>query len=295
MTNDFDADELAALETAGWTPGPSGPSCPDPALLVAAAAGSLEEATAAHVKAHAAGCPTCRLLAADLVEVLDEGPSDVERERIAARVVAAPVPRPVRSKRFWGFAASGVLAAAALVAFVFVRPGLIAPLHVPSPSDTGRTSATAPGSTVFHADRPNIARPEPQLTLRGDAAPVPVLEQIGGALDMADAGEMTGAISRLTEIVQREPRSAEAHLALGATLLRADRMGESLPVLENAKVLAGPAPTEEFDWFLAAALARSRDTARATAILDPLCRRPTLRGAMACAGLAEIKRTSTPR
>jgi predicted Zn-dependent protease len=143
---------------------------------------------------------------------------------------------------------------------------------------------------VFLGSRPVIARPEPELTVRGDAPPVPLAEQLGQALDVADGGDLGRAAATLEVLVKKNPVSADAHLALGATLLRAERPDEALPLLERARSLTKTSSTDEVDWFLAVALARAHNTARASSILEPLCAKTTPRASTACLGLAELKK-----
>jgi hypothetical protein len=75
-------------------------------------------------------------------------------------------------------------------------------------------------------------------------------------------------------------------------LLRAERAADALPLLERARTLTKTSPTDEFDWFLAAALARTQNTAHASSILEALCAKTTPRASTACVGLAELKKIS---
>ena len=287
----FDADETDALTRIGWHPAGDGRACPDPSLLMAAQSGVLEDAALVErIREHVASCTSCQMLAVDLAAVLDESPADAETARIDRRIAAgrrAGAATPVR----W-LAPAGLLAAAVIAGVMFVpwRTWLTTePPLVPAPADTGVVTALP---TVFQGSRPQIPRPEPELTVRGAAAPVPLAEQLGQALDVADAGDLPRAIATLDDIVITHPRSAESHLALGATLLRADRAADALRVLEIARSLATKTPTDEIDWFLAVALARTQNTTRAAAILEPLCAKSSARAATACAGLAELRRNS---
>lgn len=290
LKSEFDADEAAALQALGWRPQANDSDCPDPSLLIAAEEGVLDDAAlGARIRAHAESCPMCRVLVADLAAVLAEEPSQLERERIEARVSAGWQPAPRRPS--WWLTSAGLAAVAATLVLVFVPWRQLIRFDAPGVSDAGLSGAEGVAvPSVFSGSRPAIPRPEPQLTLRGEAPPVPVAEQIGQALDLADAGDLADAIAKLSAIANGHPDSGDAQLAFGATLLRADRMAEALPVLEKAKTLTGTASADEFEWYLAAALARSGETARATALLEPLCARNSLRGALACAGLAEIRK-----
>ncbi len=285
----FDAEEVAALAALGCAP-PSAPSaCPDPSLLLAVNAEVLDDVTIERVRAHLAGCVTCRTLAGDLAVILDADPDERERARIRERVLVSSR----RKRPGWQAFGAAALATAATIAFFIVRAGVpVTPAAPPAPA--ARISVRADVPPVFAADRPAIERPEPELTLRGEPAALLVSEQIGRGLDAADDGRLGEAERLLRALVVANPDSADAHLALGAVLLRADRAPEAVATLERARALAGSGSesSDEFDWFLAVALARSGNTARASAALAALCSRPSSRAALACAGLAELERPS---
>jgi hypothetical protein len=285
---EFDDEEISTLQALGWK-APGLPSaCPDSALLLAVDSGVLDDEEAKRVREHRRVCETCRTLAGDLAVVLDVDPTEHERARVRARVPATPR----AGVRTWRTFAGAALATAATVAFVLSRvPAGLPPALPPAPS---MVAFDAHVPTVFVADRPEIARAESQLTLRGEAA-LPLSEQIGSALDIADEGRLDEALARLTALARTNVESADAHLALGAVLLRADRVPDAVPVLERAKALTSNEATEEFDWYFAAALARSGEPARAVGMLEALCLRNSMRGALACAGLAELNRRSAGR
>ena len=229
---------------------------------------------------HSPGCPDPALLIAANDDALDD--------RTAQQIRTRVLERSTRSKRMrWGGAAATLATAAAVILLVIPRQD-VPPLPPAGPSRASVPAVQRP--TIFAAGRPDIPRPEPELTLRGDTARAPVGEQIGSALDLADAGLLSESLARLESVVREHPQSADAHLALGATLLRVNRIPEAIPLLEQARTLAGAQRSEEFDWFYAAALARSGDVGRAAGILEGLCRRNSTRGAMACAGLTELRR-----
>jgi hypothetical protein len=283
-TPEFDAEEVAALAALGWT-APSAPAaCPDPSLLLAVDANVLDGPAIERVRAHVSGCGTCRALADDLVRLLDVDPDERERTRIRAQVIA---PRRRRSRAWQALGAAG-LAAAATIAFVMVPEG--GPLQPPAAPAAPAPVLRMERPTVFLADRPAIERAEPELTLRGRSAALPFSERVGRALDAADDGRVEEAERLLRVLVSGDPQSADAHLALGAVLLRGNRAADAVPILERGAALAGPRATEEFHWFLAVALARSGSTTRASASLASLCSGASVRGALACAGLLELDR-----
>jgi hypothetical protein len=183
--------------------------------------------------------------------------------------------------------AATILAAAATIALVLLRLPEVPPA---APAAPVAAIASTRVPTVFLADRPHIERPEPELTLRGTSSPLPHAEQIVRALDSADDGRLQDALNQLMTITRTSEDSSDAHLALGALLLRADRPEEAVAELERAEQLAGSRRSDEVDWYLAVALARSGALAPAARLLEPLCGQSSLRGALACAGLAEIDR-----
>jgi predicted Zn-dependent protease len=220
--------------------------------------------------------------------VLDAPPTDDERSRIRARVIAAPRP----ASRVRPAVAATILAAAATIAFVMMRAADVPAPAAPDAPVAAVASVRTP--TVFLADRPHIERPEPELTLRGTSTPVPDAEQIARGLDSADDGRLQDALQQLTTLTRTDRASSDTHLALGALLLRAARTEEAVQELERAKQLAAPRTSEEVDWYLAVALARSGAPDRAARILEPLCGHSSMRGALACAGLAELDRRRRP-
>jgi hypothetical protein len=280
---ELDEDETAALEALGWRQPTAPTTCPDPALLLAVDGDALDPATVGSVREHTLLCDTCRMLAEDLAVVLDAPPTDDERRRIRTRVTASARP----ASRGRQAVAATILAAAATIAFVLLRRPE-APPAAPAAPVAAVASVRVP--TVFLADRPYIQRPEPELTLRGKSAPLPQAEQIARALDSADNGRLQDALNQLTTLTRTNSDSSEAHLAIGALWLRADRPEQAVQELERAQQLAGSRTSEEVEWYLAVALVRSGAVARAARILEPLCGRSSLRGALACAGVAELDR-----
>ena len=284
----FDADETDALKQIGWHPAGDGSVCPDPSLLMAAESGVLEDGLLVkRIREHIAGCSSCQVLAVDLAAVLDEAPTDAGLARIDRRIAAGRGFGAASPMKWLG--PVGLLTAAAIAGAMFVPWRALLKTEPPTLPEATTVVAT-PQPTVFHGSRPAITRPEPELTLRGDNPPVPLAEQIGQALDVADAGDLGRATATLDAIVKKNPASADAHLALGSTLLRAERASDALPLLEHARSLAKPSSTDEFDWFLAVALARTQNAARASSILEPLCAKTTPRASTACIGLAELKK-----
>jgi hypothetical protein len=283
----FDADETDALKAIGWRPNADRSDCPDPALLLAAEEGVLEDAAlGARIRVHAESCPSCRMLVADLPAVLGEEPSEAERARIAARVKTGR-PAAVPRRALWWLGALGVAATAALV-WIVLRPGDALPPPQPVTQIARQTSSVP---SVFVVDRPAIPPGDVDLTVRGEGAtPVSLPNQIAAALDKADAGNVAGASADLEGIARRNSNSRSAALALGAVHLRAGRNADAVTTLERARSLTTDRDLiNETDWFLGIALVRTRD-ARARAVLEDLCKRGGARSASACAGVAELTR-----
>jgi hypothetical protein len=298
MTNEYntrsapDADEVEALHAIGWRPATDGTACPDSSLLIAAEDGVLDDAAlASRVRAHVEHCATCRQLAADMASVLAEEPTPAEQTRIRARIQVGRKPARAPAGIWLG---AGGLALAAGLAWLFLMPRPSPPLS----ADIQVAKLTPPPvPSVFVLDRPAIPPGDVDLTLRGEAsARVNLPDQIAAALDVADKGDLLSATAALERVVRRNPNSRSAGLALGAVQLRADRNADAVATLTRARSLQTDRDLDdEVDWFLSIALVRTGDRDQARALLDGVCRRGGVRSAGACAGVAEINRTASPR
>ena len=283
----YDTDELRALHDAGWRPSAGRTSCPDPALLVAVDGGALDDATARAVRAHVAACEVCQVLQRDLAHVLDAETGDDVRERIRTRVLTAPPAAAPRSR--WVIVAAGLTAAAA-VAGVFIARTWRVEIPAVTPPDVAAYLARAEPPTILSADRPAVAAPEIELDVRG-ATSVSVADRVSAALDRAESGAIPAAVSALAALAAEHPDSVDAHLALGAVRLRAGQPREALDAIDRARALdRAHERVDELDWFDAIALTQTRQTDRAIAVLQSLCARDSWRGALGCAGLAELRR-----
>lgn len=292
-TSAFDADETEALRAIGWRQTPGGSSCPDSSVLLAAEEGVFDAAAATRVRAHLAGCATCGLLLKDLDAVLAEAPDDATAVRVRSRIsagVSAPAGRRLPPYIWWGAG----LAVAAGVAWFLMMPG---PASPPSPETEIARATPPPISTVFVVDRPTIPPGDVDLTVRGESpAQVSLEDQIASALGKADKGDLAGATSDLQGIAGRSKTSRIAALALGAVQLRAGQNADAVATLERARSLKGDQDTaDEAGWFLGIALVRTGNADRARSILDDVCRHGGARGPNACAGVAEIDRSKSPR
>lgn len=286
-----DPDEAESLRAIGWQQPASPSSCPDSALLMAADEGVLDEAAGARVREHVACCGTCRQLASNLRVLLDEEPAADVRARILARVSSRGPARRVRRSQIW--LGAGTLALAASAVWFLFRPA-----QPPPPPESRTVEATpAPIPSVFIVDRPSIPAGDVDLTLRGDApATLSLEDQIAAALDKADGGDVSGAIADLQGIAARNKSSRIAALALGASQVRAGRNEEAVVTLDRARTLNGQSETaDEAGWFLGIALVRTGHHDRARAVLNDVCQHGGPRGHSACAGVAEIDRTKSPK
>jgi hypothetical protein len=287
----FDADEIGALAVIGVAP-PAlrGPTCPDPALLLAVDEGVVDEELAVRVRAHVAACPACRLAAADLADVLDSGALAEAKSRIAARLPATPA-RSARRPWFWLVPAGGLVAVAAVIVGMIWFPASSLPDS--KPALVARNDAPSL-PTVFRLDRPAVQPGDIDLTVRGEASKaLGLASQIGGALDLVDAGAFAKAIDQLDAIVRGHPVSRDARLAHGVALLGDGQNTQAVTALEQARALPGDrASDDEVGWFLGVALVRTGDPVRARSVLAPVCDHGGLRSAVACAGLVELQRSS---
>jgi hypothetical protein len=281
----FDPDETEALHAVGWRPAPDDPVCPDSSLLLAADDGVLDEALAAQVRAHVRTCATCQLLAKDLAIVLAEDPTVDEATAIRTRINALAVP-PRRSTGVW-LGLGGLALAAGLAALIFW------PRPTPPPAPEATIAKVSPPPSAFIVSRPVFPPGDVELTVRGEPSPAARLAtQITAALDAADAGKLAAASVDLERLSRRNPASRAALLALGSLQLRADLNADAVATLEKARLLKAPELNDEIDWFLSIGLVRTGNRDRARVLLDGICKRGGPRGPSACAGVAEIDRTS---
>lgn len=293
-TFSFDAEEIGALAVVGVAPRvPRGPRCPDPALVLAAEEGVLDDDVAARVRGHVAVCAACRLTAADVAAVLDSGVRAESARRIDARLPAVRA-RSTRRMWLWLVPAGGLVAAAAIVGAMVWSPASTLP--DPQPALVAR-SDTPSLPTVFRLDRPSVRPGDVDLAVRGDASlGVSVANQISGALDLVDAGSFAQAIDQLDAIVRAHPVLRDARLAQGVALLGGGQHARAVDALERARALPGDRGSDdEVAWFLGVALVRSAEAVRARAVLAPVCDHAGSRSAVACAGLAELQRLPAGR
>ena len=281
----FDPDETRELDALGITRGRLA-GCPDPALVLALDEGVLDADVAARVREHVAACPACQSAAADLARVFDEDAPPESLRRIDARL-AAVRQKPARGLSYWLVPAGGLaLAAAGLIWFLVRTP------EPPAPDAVVAKDVTSKLPTVFGIDRPAIPHGEIDLAVRGEApTPAEINNDVALALDQADAGDVSGAMTALEALVKTHPETRRAGLALGALQLKTDRNADALASLERVKpITTDAAMNDEVDWYLAIALVRDRQRDRARGLLDAICKTAGPRSTRACAGVAEIDR-----
>ena len=260
----FDRDERDALDAVGWEPGRhrGQAGCPDPALLLAATEGLLDEAAAEPLRRHLGTCRVCSMLVVDLASVMDEDPTAEARDRIRAPLPIAPFTRR-RGAVAWWIPSAALLSAAAVLVIVINTPTVLPTIPTP-PIPSAAAALALP--TVFTADVPSAsAAGDLELLVRGGAQ----------------------------AIASRNP--VDEQLAQAASLIRDGHAPGALPVLEKVRALATNGQIEEVELLLAVAYVRTGADDRARALLEPRCPRNTWFGALACAGLLELDHRSASR
>ena len=262
------------------------PGCPEPAVVLALEEGVLDEPVAARVRAHLSGCPACRRAAADLAQVFDEPAPAESRQRIDRLIAAGHRDASPTRAMWWWLLPAGLAVATGLVWMVLTpRP---AP---PTPERHVARVEPPPAPSVFVVDRPALPPGDVELTVRGEPAKTSLPAQLAAALDLADKGDIAGALSQLNDLSRANASSRQASLALGAVQLRAGQNAEAVATLDAARNLKSDQDIQdEVDWFLGIALVRTGDRGRARSLLESICKRGGMRAASACAGVAEIDR-----
>lgn len=286
---DLDRQERAALEALGLDPDALDrpPTCPEPALLVAAADDVLSPEVADGVRRHAAGCAYCSRLTEALGHVYDEAAA-LPSAAVDRRVRGASAPAAHGGWR-WAMPLGG-LAFAASAAWAFLAGvSQVATPPVPPVPTAWPTPATSLPRSVFVAGRPSIPVADLDLVFRGEAAPATSPADVASeALELASRGRLDEAVAQLGQASRRYPEAAEVALALGALLLEQGETQRAVATLEPARQRGRSALRSEVEWYLAVGYARSGGLDRAAALLVPLCEGGGPRSAVACAGLDEI-------
>lgn len=263
------------------------PGCPDPAVVLALEEGVLDEAVAARIRAHVSECPACRRSAADLAQVFDEPVPPESRRRIDNLIAAGRRDASPKRALWWWLVPAGLAVATGLIWVVLTTR----PAPVPAETQVARVEP-APAPSVFVVNRPAIPPGDVELTVRGEAAKANLPVELAAALDLADKGDVAGALNQLTDLGRAHASSRPALLALGAVQLRAGQNADAVTTLDRAHALETDANLQdEVDWFLGIALVRTGDRTRARTLLDEVCKHRASRAAGACAGVAEIDRS----
>ena len=262
------------------------PGCPDPAVVLALEEGVLDEPVAAQVRAHLSGCPACRRAAADLAQVFDEPAPAESRQRIDRLIAAGRRDASPKRAMWWWLLPAGLAVATGLVWMALTVGSAPA-----TPEQHVARVEAPPAPSVFLVDRPVLPPADVELTVRGEAARANLPAELAAALDLADKGDVAGALNQLNELSRASASSRPALLALGAVQLRAGQNAEAVATLDKARNLKSDQDIQnDVDWFLGIALVRTGDRGRARGLLDGLCKRGGTRAASACAGVAEIDR-----
>jgi tetratricopeptide (TPR) repeat protein len=288
--------------------------CPPPELVQAAREGVLPQELQARVTAHADRCPLCSALAEATTDIFRNIPADDERARILRKVLRGG--EPSGNRRAWGLewllrppalasiAATTVLAGWGVVALSEIArdgtrpdpPPLVRPVSQP-PRPSVLTLEKAPGPTFNFAVGTVLWRgdetgspPTTNLAQRDEA------RELLRALEPYERNDFTEAARRLRVLTSERPENANAHLYLGISELFEGRAAEATSALAAAERLAGGDVdvSSNAQWYLALAYRRVGQSDRARAMLEQLCRRDTVRGALACAALLELSRTDEP-
>jgi hypothetical protein len=231
----------------------SGPSCPEPERIAAAAAGEDREAAE-----HALGCPTCRVQFDEqrqmrrLLGALSPPPmSALERERLAAGMIArldAPAGRRPLARIAFGFALAA--AAVALVAWGMGdcrapdhgAPGVLAtqaPSAPPTPLVEPRPADVAPPPAPVDRPSPSVPSADPP---RPPAIAVAKLS--GGARFGRETRKGRDVIDLHDgELTVDTRQTAPAEIQLGTTAIRVAnakvKVTARTGVLETVAVFAG--------------------------------------------------------
>jgi hypothetical protein len=261
--------------------------CPRPELLLACAEGVLPEELALPVREHLRVCRLCAQLQQDLHDSPLAEPSLAEVERLGQRVFGVAKPRS-----YGGYWAAG--AAAAAVLCVFALRESPAPATMPPAAKP----PVAPVAAAIPVARPSYRLPlapaplrlpfAAALVLRGQAQQTPAayLKALGQALEPYRAGRYPEAARALAELAGQNPQAVEPLFYEGVARLMAGDAAGALPLLERSQKTGGEALNDDIAWYIAVALERTGDWARAAAQLGEVCRSESPYREAACRALA---------
>ncbi|MEW6365202.1 MAG: hypothetical protein AB1714_11280 [Acidobacteriota bacterium] len=269
-------------------------SCPSAETLAEFYLGRLDETRSGRVRSHLVQCRRCLDAARDAREFVELMVGDgraVKREPI-------PLSRAVR----WAFrpaifaAAAAVIVASATILWVWpARP----------PAGTPEQQAQVPHVTTTPVEAANPWRdmavakapyapstsPEDELIWRDGG---PTTDKSARELDKAMEPYLTddyaAAARNLTRFLELNPRDSRAGYYLGVSLLLEGKVSSAIPVLERALSLSAPQSDFDTRWYLALALLKGNQQARAVAHLSRLASQPGPRQKQAESLLLDVRR-----
>jgi hypothetical protein len=321
MNNDFEPEER---DTATLVKGAIEPieaalgKCPAPDLLQAAQTGVLPQDLDQWVGSHLAACPLCKILTADLEEVLEVEMTSEERDNVRARIesrieaqpkvgVAAVIPFRRRSHISW---------AAGLAAVLIMGFGWFWLTSQRPPAGTSVSEPAGPSTTPVATPRvapprattpPAIAPPLLALSLQKAAIRLPAsallgmrtgmemaeaqfLESLVLALEPYRADDFKTARERLGIVAQTRPDRAEPHFYLGVSQLFLGENEGAVVSLKNARRVADADLRASVGWYLAIAQSRAGRLKEARSELEIVCAGPGEYQQDACAAVKVLVR-----
>jgi TolA-binding protein len=249
--------------------------------------GTAPEAERDAFEIHVLECVACRrALEAqmDLADALRAARSPAGLPAPAARPTPAG-PRPVK----W-LPIAATLAATALAGIVYMRVGPTPLPSEPPASAPEPPPASAPSRSLGPAlEKAQVTlSAERALRVRGSGADS-FLEDFGAAIEPYRNDDYARAAERLGALARQHPKSPEAQFFLGVSLLFLGRSAEAAAALEKAVGLAKGPQRDDAEWYLALALIRTDQRAKALMRFEALCAREGTRRAAACAAIGTLR------
>lgn len=283
-------------------------ACPDPAMVLAAEAGTLPEETAAAVFNHLAQCAWCRRLRADMADPeLLRLDADAAR-RIRARVLTSGAELPHASRWLeWTRPRMLLPLGVVMVAVVAVATGIFVNRTGPTvkPGPTAATPTAAPP-----ANGSSLATPSSALRLEKAPVKLPLgavilrrgetgsdrdrlLSDLRPALVPYRDDNFARAAAMLDVVARKHPTSPEPRFYLGVCRLFLNENDQAATDLEDALRLARGEQAEDAAWYSSLAYQRLGKTEQAVNHLRRLCEGHGGYAERACTAIAEIH-PSTP-
>jgi tetratricopeptide (TPR) repeat protein len=252
--------------------------------------GEAAEAERDAFEVHVLDCVACRRALEAHMDL-----ADALRATHPPAGLPAPVAQPpavgARPARWLPIAAA--LAAAALVGTVFMRSG---PGTMPVPAETPASAAPATPAASVPSRPAGPALEKPEVTVSADRAlrvrgsgDDSFLEDFGAAIEPYRNDDYARAAERLAAVARRHPAAPEPHFYRGVSLLFQGRSAEAVPALERAAELAQGPQRDGAEWYLALALVRTDQRAKALTRFEALCAREGTRRDAACAAIGTLR------